>query len=63
MTKIEELQDNILCLLEGIDKTEIEQDDGWWETSAGADFGAEILQKINNLFAELKYCEKNPRSL
>ncbi len=36
----------ILPMLKGIDCTETEDPDGWWETSAGADFGAGILAAI-----------------
>lgn len=36
----------ILSMLKGIDRTETEDPDGWWETSAGADFGAGILAAI-----------------
>ncbi len=36
----------LIGLLKGIDKTEIESADGWWETSSGADFGAGILAAI-----------------
>jgi hypothetical protein len=36
----------LIGLLKGIDKTEIESADGWWETSTGADFGAGILAAI-----------------
>ena len=36
----------ILPMLKGIDCTETEDADGWWETSAGADFGAGILAAI-----------------
>ena len=36
----------VVGLLKGIDQTEIESKDGYWETSAGADFGKEILSKI-----------------
>ncbi len=36
----------ILPMLKGIDCTEIEDQDGWWETSVGADFGASILAAI-----------------
>lgn len=36
----------ILPMLKGIDSTETEDPDGWWETSAGADFGAGILAAI-----------------
>jgi hypothetical protein len=33
-------------ILKGIDQTEIESPDGWWETSTGAEFGAEKLKQI-----------------
>lgn len=33
-------------LLDGIDKTQIESDEGWWETSTGAEFGSSILKII-----------------
>ena len=36
----------ILPLLKGIDQTECESADGWWETSTGAAFGAGILAAI-----------------
>ena len=36
----------IIPLLHGIDQTECEDPDGWWETSTGAAFGAGILAAI-----------------
>ena len=33
-------------ILRGVDQTEIESPDGWWETSTGAEFGAEKLKQI-----------------
>ncbi len=36
----------LIGLLKGIDETEIESADGWWETSSGAEFGAGILAAI-----------------
>lgn len=36
----------LIGLLKGIDKTEIESADGWWETSSGAEFGAGILSAM-----------------
>ena len=36
----------VIGLLKGIDKTEIESADGWWETSSGAEFGAGVLDAI-----------------
>ena len=44
----------ILKILEGIDKTEAESVNGWWETSIGAQFGAEKLNDIIFCFGELK---------
>ena len=44
----------ILKILEGIDKTEAESDNGWWETSIGAQFGDEKLNDIIFCFDELK---------
>ena len=36
----------ILPMLKGIDQTECEDSEGWWETSTGAAFGAGILAAI-----------------
>jgi hypothetical protein len=36
----------LIGLLKGIDETETESAEGWWETSAGAEFGAGILAAI-----------------
>ena len=36
----------VIGLLRGIDETETESADGWWETSTGAEFGARILAAI-----------------
>jgi hypothetical protein len=40
----------LLEILKGIDKTELEDKFGWWETSHGASFGEGILAKITELF-------------
>ena len=40
----------IKAILRGIDETETESEYGWWETSAGADFGRKKLLEINTLF-------------
>jgi len=32
--------------LTGIDDTEVSSDSGWWETSTGAEFGAERLAAV-----------------
>ena len=39
-------------VLKGIDQTELESTDGWWETSAGAEFGAKKLKYIIGLLAQ-----------
>jgi succinate dehydrogenase/fumarate reductase flavoprotein subunit len=36
----------LTSMLKGVDKTETESADGWWETSTGAEFGAGILAAI-----------------
>ena len=36
----------IIKILKGIDQTETESDDGYWETSVGAKFGANIIKQI-----------------
>jgi hypothetical protein len=36
----------IIGLLKGIDQTECESEDGYWETSFGAAFGKELLSTI-----------------
>lgn len=38
-------------VLKGIDQTEIESPDGWWETSEGAKFGAKKLQHVIGLLS------------
>lgn len=43
---IEQEREAVIGLLKGIDKTEIESADGWWETSSGAEFGAGVLDAI-----------------
>jgi hypothetical protein len=47
-----QLIDKIKVILKGIDQTEIESADGWWETSTGAKFGAEALKQILELLAQ-----------
>ena len=39
--------------LTGIDDTEVSSDSGWWETSAGAEFGAERLAAVVALIEEM----------
>ena len=33
-------------ILKGIDETEISSEDGWWETSSGAEFGKGRLDAV-----------------
>lgn len=40
------LADKVHLILKGIDQTETESDDGWWETSTGAEFGASKLAEV-----------------
>jgi hypothetical protein len=44
--------ETIKDILKGIDQTEIESSDGWWETSTGAKFGAEKLKQIEETLAQ-----------
>ena len=37
-------RERILALLKGIDLTE--EEGGWWETSTGANFGKDVINKI-----------------
>jgi len=55
------LLEKILKILDGIDKTEVETcrpgyegAEGWWETSTGAEFGAERIKLIKD-FVERFY--------
>lgn len=56
MHKLEAFADYVLTeerkrvvdLLKGIDGVECSDEDGWWETSTGAEFGATTLAKIRS---------------
>ncbi len=37
-------------ILDGIDSDELVREEGWWETSEGAEFGAKKLAEIKALF-------------
>lgn len=41
-TNIEEMENIVI----GIDQTECENKEGWWETSTGSEFGAEVKIKL-----------------
>ena len=49
-----ELEREIPKILEGIDKDELEDSGGWWETSTGAEFGKSILDDILALIRSKK---------
>lgn len=55
----ENLEQRVNSILDGIDKTEVEHENGWWETSTGAIFGAGILGQIKELIAEIKENAEN----
>lgn len=40
-------------ITEGIDQTEDEPGDGWWEVSTGAEFGAQKLCELEDLITDL----------
>lgn len=48
-----DLIEQIKELLKGIDETEIDSIDGWWETSDGAKFGTEKLNELLTLVRKL----------
>jgi hypothetical protein len=50
--KLEEIKQELSSILKGIDKTETESDEGWWETSSGAEFGKNKLKEVLNLIDE-----------
>jgi len=49
---VEELKAKIREILKGIDDEEGGDGVGWWETSAGAKFGAEKLQQVMDAIDE-----------
>ena len=53
MTKDEALK-MIKIELDGIANTQSEYDDGWWETSTGAEFGKERLNKVLKIIEALE---------
>lgn len=40
------LAEQIKDILKGIEETEIDSVEGWWETSTGAEFGATKLKEL-----------------
>jgi len=45
--------DKLNEILKGIDKDQCSSDDGWWETSSGAEFGANKLKEVQDLVKKL----------
>lgn len=45
---LDEERQRVVDLLKGIDGNECDDDQGWWETSTGAEFGAAKLAKIRS---------------
>ena len=55
MTKpVETMEQIIDRVLVGIDKTETEHGEGWWETSIGAGFGAVKLLELKKALGAIK---------
>jgi hypothetical protein len=48
---ITRLIERVEGILKGIDETQTDSKDGWWETSTGADFGK---QKLDNVLAAIE---------
>jgi hypothetical protein len=48
----EALLEKLRAILNGIDHTETDHPEGWWETSTGADFGRERLKLIEQFVRE-----------
>jgi len=44
-----ELFDSIKTVLKGIDQTETDTEQGWWETSTGAEFGWRKMEELKEL--------------
>lgn len=46
------LFDRVCEVLRGIDKTQVEDPDGWWETFGEAEFGAEKLKNLRAILTD-----------
>ena len=55
MEEIKELRQ----ILNGIDKDECAFEEGWWETSHGAKFGAKKLKEVENLIKRIMNSQNN----
>ena len=47
--EIEKIKTEIKECLNGIDQDECDTNDGWWETSKGAEFGAKKLKEVMDI--------------
>lgn len=46
--------ESLLSIIDGIDQESTYVDGGWWETSKGSEFGADVKQKLIALFSKLE---------
>lgn len=53
--------EELLMHLNGMDKTEIDDAHGWWETSTGAEYGADVKKSILEYIAQLQAENKRLR--
>lgn len=53
-SKLDEVEREVEIELCGINKTETEDENGWWETSTGADFGERKLKAILAIISKHK---------
>ena len=49
---IQEANGELNDVVRGIDTTEVDDDRGWWETSVGAEFGAEVKKKLESFIKQ-----------
>jgi hypothetical protein len=52
MTPVNELLSKLDEITDGIDKTETDHPDGWWETEEGLQFGISVLRELRLLVKE-----------
>lgn len=50
--------DKLNEIIKGIDKEILEDNDGWWETSTGAEFGLQVKMKLINLYNDYTTLDK-----
>lgn len=49
---LQTLLPKVESILDGIDRQETDRPEGWWETSGGADFGFDKLEKIREIMGK-----------